>query len=54
MGGANAPWGWDAGDDDPEIGPGALATDPAAVVRHAFSGTAHVATEYELDPYREP
>lgn len=46
---ANAPWGWDDGDDVP--GRGALATDPAAVVASYFRVPEPLDRQYVAYPY---
>jgi hypothetical protein len=48
--GANAPWGWDDGDDVP--GRGELATDPAKVVVEYFAIPEVVSRSYTFNPYR--
>ncbi|MBC7976396.1 MAG: hypothetical protein H7138_15605 [Myxococcales bacterium] len=47
---ANAPWGWDDRDDGP--GRGALASDPAGLVRNYFSIPETVSTTYTFNPFR--
>ena len=46
---ANAPWGWDDGDDGP--GRGALATDPAGLVASYFSIPEPLSRTYVHNPY---
>jgi hypothetical protein len=47
---ANAPWGWDDGNDGPQRG--ALASDPAGLVRSYFSIPEAVSTTYTFNPFR--
>jgi hypothetical protein len=47
---ANAPWGWDDSNDGP--GRGALASDPAALVRNYFKMPETVSTTYTFNPFR--
>jgi hypothetical protein len=47
---ANAPWGWDDSNDGP--GRGALATDPAGLVRNYFSIPEPMSVAYTFNPYR--
>jgi hypothetical protein len=47
---ANAPWGWDDGNDGPLRG--ALATDPAGLVRNYFTIPEGVSVVYTFNPYR--
>jgi len=47
---ANAPWGWDDHDDGP--GRGALASDPAGLVRAYFTIPETVSTTYTFNPFR--
>ena len=47
---ANAPWGWDDHDDGPARG--ALATDPAGLVRNYFTIPEAVSTTYTFNPFR--
>jgi len=47
---ANAPWGWDDHDDGPLRG--ALATDPAGLVRAYFTIPEAVSTTYTFNPFR--
>ena len=47
---ANAPWGWDDHDDGPARG--ALATDPAGLVRAYFAIPETVSTTYTFNPFR--
>jgi len=47
---ANAPWGWDDHDDGPLRG--ALATDPAGLVRAYFKTPEAVSTTYTFNPFR--
>lgn len=49
---ANAPWGWDDHDDVPPRG--ALATDPAGLVRAYFTTPETVSTTYTFNPFRSP
>ena len=49
---ANAPWGWDDHDDVPARG--ALATDPAGLVRAYFTTPETVNTTYTFNPFRTP
>lgn len=48
---ANAPWGWDDGDDGPNFN-GELALDPAAIVDHYFNG-ATFSPNYSRNKYLE-
>ena len=48
----NAPWGWDDHDDGPARG--ALATDPAGLVRAYFTTPEAVSTTYTFNPFRSP
>jgi len=47
---ANAPWGWDDHDDGPQRG--ALASDPAGLVRAYFTIPETVSTTYTFNPFR--
>ena len=47
---ANAPWGWDDHDDGPARG--ALASDPAGLVRAYFAIPEAVSTTYTFNPFR--
>ncbi|WP_394825406.1 hypothetical protein [Pendulispora albinea] len=47
---ANTPWSWDDGNDAPPGG--ALATDPAGLVRNYFKIPEAVSTTYTFNPYR--
>lgn len=47
---ANAPWGWDDGNDLP--GRGELATDPAKVVAEYFTIPGNLSRTYTVNPYR--
>lgn len=47
---ANAPWGWDDGNDGPARG--ALATDPAALTRNYFGMPESFSLAYTFNPYR--
>jgi hypothetical protein len=47
---ANAPWGWDDHDDGPARG--ALAIDPAGLVRAYFTTPEVVSTTYTFNPFR--
>jgi hypothetical protein len=47
---ANAPWGWDDHDDQPARG--ALARDPAGLVRAYFKIPEAVSTTYTFNPFR--
>lgn len=47
---ANAPWGWDDGNDGPARG--ALATDPAGLVANYFRIPEGISTTYTFNPYR--
>jgi hypothetical protein len=47
---ANAPWGWDDHDDGPQRG--ALAIDPAGLVRAYFKIPETVSTTYTFNPFR--
>lgn len=47
---ANAPWGWNDRDDD--LPRGALASDPAALVKSYFTIPEAVSTTYTWNPYR--
>lgn len=49
---ANAPWGWDDHDDVPPRG--ALATDPAGLVRAYFTTPETVSTTYTFNPFTSP
>ncbi|MEU4160120.1 hypothetical protein [Actinoplanes sp. NPDC026670] len=46
---ANAPWGWDDGNDVP--GRGEIATDPAKLAASYFSGTGTLSRSYTYNPY---
>jgi hypothetical protein len=46
---ANAPWGWDDGDDLP--GRGELATDPAKLSAEYFTVPGTLARSYAYNPY---
>ncbi|BDD08836.1 hypothetical protein FUAX_12680 [Fulvitalea axinellae] len=50
-GSANPPWSWNDGDDDLSIH-GAIARDPAALVKHYFSNLGDFSTEYIHNPYK--
>lgn len=47
---ANAPWGWDDSNDTP--GRGALAIDPAGLVKNYFTIPEAVSTTYTWNPFR--
>jgi hypothetical protein len=47
---ANSPWGWDDQDDGP--GRGALASDPAGLVRAYFTIPETMSTTYTFNPFR--
>jgi hypothetical protein len=47
---ANAPWGWD--DSDDRVPRGALAADPAGLVKSYFTSPEAVSTSYSFNPYR--
>jgi hypothetical protein len=47
---ANAPWGWDDGDDLP--GRGEIATDPAKLSAEYFTVPGELSRGYEFNPYR--
>jgi hypothetical protein len=47
---ANAPWGWDDGDDGPVFA-GELAYDPAHLVSDYFRTTTGFARDYDCNPY---
>lgn len=47
---ANAPWGWDDGNDVP--GRGEIATDPAKLAASYFSGTGTLSRSYTYNPYQ--
>jgi hypothetical protein len=47
---ANTPWGWDDHDDGPPRG--ALASDPAGLVRNYFTIPETVSTTYTFNPFR--
>lgn len=47
---ANAPWGWDDQDDGPARG--ALASDPAGLVRSYFAIPEAMSTTYTFNPFR--
>lgn len=47
---ANAPWGWDDGDDGP-IARGEIATDPAKLVAHYFGVPAGFSRSYSFNPF---
>lgn len=49
---ANAPWGWDDGNDGSDIPRGMLATDPAYLVGQYFSGEGTFAQVYTRNSYR--
>lgn len=49
---ANAPWGWDDGDDGSDLPRGLLATDPAKLVLAYFDGTGTFSTTYTRNGYR--
>jgi hypothetical protein len=46
---ANAPWGWDDGNDAP--GRGEIATDPAKLAASYFSSTGTLSRSYTYNPY---
>jgi hypothetical protein len=48
---ANAPWGWDDGDDGSDLPRGLLATDPARLVGAYFNGEAPFSLAYTRNPY---
>jgi hypothetical protein len=47
---ANAPWGWDDGDDVP--GRGEIATDPAKLSAEYFTVPGELGRSYSYNPYR--
>ncbi|MGC4089252.1 MAG: hypothetical protein QM756_15475 [Polyangiaceae bacterium] len=47
---ANAPWGWDDSNDGPVRG--AMATDPAGLVKNYFAISESFSTAYTFNPYR--
>ncbi|XXX82321.1 hypothetical protein WMF30_26555 [Sorangium sp. So ce134] len=47
---ANAPWGWDDGDDGP-VARGEIATDPAKLVAHYFGVPAGFSRTYSFNPF---
>jgi hypothetical protein len=49
---ANAPWGWDDGDDGSDLPRGLLATDPAKLVSVYFNGEGTFSLTYTRNPYR--
>jgi hypothetical protein len=50
---ANAPWGWDDGDDGP-VRRGDIAIDPARLVTHYFRIPEPVSRSYTYNPYLQP
>ncbi len=48
---ANAPWGWNDGDDGP-IERGEIATDPAKLAAHYFSPSSAFSTTYTFNPFK--
>jgi len=50
-GGANAPWGWDDGDDGP-VARGEIAINPATLVKTYFSNLGEFSDVYESNPYQ--
>lgn len=49
---ANAPWGWDDGDDGSDLQRGLLATDPARLVSTYFANEGAFALTYTRNAYR--
>ncbi|HZN75605.1 MAG TPA: hypothetical protein VFC00_28565 [Micromonosporaceae bacterium] len=49
---ANAPWGWDDGDDGSDLPRGLLATDPAKLVSSYFGNEGAFSLTYERNGYR--
>ncbi|WP_117215793.1 hypothetical protein [Allorhizocola rhizosphaerae] len=49
---ANAPWGWDDGDDGSDLQRGLLATDPAKLVSIYFANEGNFALTYTRNAYR--
>lgn len=49
---ANAPWGWDDGNDGGDLPRGLLATDPAYLVHQYFDGTGTFSLTYTRNAYR--
>jgi hypothetical protein len=49
---ANAPWGWDDGDDGSDLPRGLLATDPAKLVSTYFGNEGTFSLTYERNGYR--
>lgn len=49
---ANAPWGWDDGNDGSDLPRGLLATDPAKLVSAYFDGTGTFSLTYSRNAYR--
>ncbi|WP_054049729.1 hypothetical protein [Alloactinosynnema sp. L-07] len=49
---ANAPWGWDDGNDGGDIPRGLLATDPAYLVSQYFNGEGTFSLAYTRNSYR--
>ncbi len=47
---ANAPWGWDDGDDGP-VARGEIATDPAKLVAHYFNVPVTFSRTYSYNPF---
>ncbi|QRK06313.1 hypothetical protein JQX13_40415 [Archangium violaceum] len=48
---ANAPWGWDDGNDGP-IQRGEIASDPAKLAAHYFSPSSRFSTTYTFNPFK--
>ncbi len=48
---ANAPWGWDDGNDGPVLR-GELATDPAKLAAYYFSPSSRFSTTYTFNPFK--
>lgn len=48
---ANAPWGWDDGNDGPVLR-GEIATDPAKLAAHYFSPSSAFSTTYTFNPFK--
>jgi len=48
---ANAPWGWNDGDDG-AIETGEIATDPAKLAAHYFSPSSRFSTTYTFNPFK--
>jgi len=48
---ANAPWGWDDGNDGPVLR-GEIATDPAKLAAHYFSPSSRFSQTYTFNPFK--